>query len=276
MKKISLVRAAIFTSLITIPFFAFAQTATNVAVGIGTFAGLVDALTGTIIKSLATLLLSIALLVFFYGIVEYIWAKRKGDATGAKTGNQFMTWGLVALFVMFSVYGIIKLAQNTLFGGIDVTTIRIPDINFKSGTSNNVLIGSPASPGNATGVVTPAASNGNYISPTVSGGGLGEGVACVDTQQCASGLTCSGNNASNRACISNGTSNSSADYGCGPGNGYPDAMGSCGSTTVNNSPQSANDGNAGECVYNGNCQTSDGTPGLYDSSCVCQLQGGDL
>lgn len=259
MKKISLVRAAIFTSLITIPFLpflAFAQTATNVAVGIGTFAGLVDALTGTIIKSLATLLLSIALLVFFYGIVEYIWAKRKGDATGAKTGNQFMTWGLVALFVMFSVYGIIKLAQNTLFGGIDVTTIRIPDINFKSGTSNNVLIGSPASPGANSGT-------GPATSPGANSG--------------TSGITPSTNNSNTAGeCYWSASQPNYLDGEACANNTGTCKSGVCGSTTVNNSPQSANDGNAGECVYNGNCQTSDGTPGLYDSSCVCQLQGGDL
>lgn len=148
MKKLFTVRSAIVTSLILLPLIANAQTAGQVSSGISSFANLIDMVTNSVVKSLATLLLSLALLAFFYGLVEYIWAKRQGNGDKVKAGNEFMTWGLVALFVMFSVYGIIKFAQTTLFGGANLTEITIPNINFKAGTGTNVSPGgSPTSPG---------------------------------------------------------------------------------------------------------------------------------
>lgn len=131
----------LFTFLTCIPYVVLAQNSANVSQGITTLASLIDTFTNTVVKSLATLFLALALLAFFYGIVKYIWGMREGKAEEVKNGNQFMTWGLVALFIMFSVYGIIKLGQGIFFNGADVTTITIPNINFKSGTSADVLGG---------------------------------------------------------------------------------------------------------------------------------------
>lgn len=134
MQKFFTIRFVILIGLISIPSLAFAELNEASAVaGITSFSNIVNTFNSTIIKSLATLFLSLGILAFFYGIVEYIWGKRQGDSTKVKTGNEFMVWGLVALFVMFSVYGIIKLTQSLLFNNQDVTTIRIPEVNFNSG-----------------------------------------------------------------------------------------------------------------------------------------------
>jgi hypothetical protein len=113
------------------------------------------------VTSLSSLIISVTLLIFFYGIIEYILGRQNGDANKINAGNTFMTWGLVALFVMFSVYGIIRLAQSVLFGSKDVSTINIPTFNFKRGTSEAVINSSNLSPGNGgTGGGTLSPGNG--------------------------------------------------------------------------------------------------------------------
>lgn len=284
MKKISLAGLVSLTGILFSTSIASAQSATDLARGMGTFAGLVEAFTQGIVKSLATLLLSAALLAFFYGIVEYIWARRKGDAKGVSDGNTFITWSLVALFSMFSVYGIIKLGQNVLFDGKDVSTIEIPNFTFKQGNAGSVQIGAtpglgggtvpggnPATPGLGGGgspttqftgtlvntlksnaysctydsecqsgfcdpvdntctnpsqaalkpngfscISSPQCQSGfcdpsdnTCSAPAQGGSGLGEGVGCADTPQCAPGLTCVGRGA-DKVCTSDSGSSSSS------------------------------------------------------------------
>lgn len=54
----------------------------------------------------------IALLIFFAGIIRFIW--ESNNEKKRNEGKQMLLWGLVALFVMFSLWGIIKLAQTAL------------------------------------------------------------------------------------------------------------------------------------------------------------------
>lgn len=163
MKKIStLIIASIVAWGVLLPTLLFAQErigVSDITGGLNSGKKIIDTLNDTIVKSLAALLMSSALLVFFAGIVEYIWGKRQGDSGKVKTGNEFMTWGLVALFVMFSVYGIIKLGQSVLFGTKDVNTIDIPTFNFRRGTSGDVQVGN-SSPGFQPGAGTPTSGFG--------------------------------------------------------------------------------------------------------------------
>jgi hypothetical protein len=163
MKKLS--RAALISTVLSLvlPLSAFAEGSDSGTIqkGFGSLKDIITSFTNNVLVSTATLFLSLAVLAFFYGIVEYIWAKRKGDTKGVADGNKFMVAGLIALFVMFSVYGIIKLAQNTLFPGVDVETIKVPSINFGGGTP-----GGPATP--APGG-TPTPAPGGAASPSTGG-----------------------------------------------------------------------------------------------------------
>lgn len=155
MKKSSFIPVFVFAALVTIPYSAFADVVADTSHGIGTFATLINNVTDNVVSALATLFLSLALVVFFYGIVQYIWGRQQGNGDKVKVGNDFMTWGLVALFVMFSVYGIIKLGQN-IFGFKDVSTIEIPRIRFNtsgssSGNTNQPIYNSPSSPASMNG-----------------------------------------------------------------------------------------------------------------------------
>jgi hypothetical protein len=76
------------------------------------FAGLVGQLVG-LINAVIPVLGGIALLIFFWGLVRYIY--NSGDAHGHGEGKELIIWGLIALFVLFSVWGIINIFKTALF-----------------------------------------------------------------------------------------------------------------------------------------------------------------
>jgi len=59
------------------------------------------------------IVLAIALLVFLFGLVKFVF-RVGGDEAAVTDGKKLMTWGLVALFVMTSVWGIVKFMQSAL------------------------------------------------------------------------------------------------------------------------------------------------------------------
>ena len=68
----------------------------------------------SLVNVITPLLGGIALLIFFWGIIKYVWAS--GDSHAKTNGREFIVWGLVALFVIFSVWGILSLAGWSLVG----------------------------------------------------------------------------------------------------------------------------------------------------------------
>lgn len=67
---------------------------------------------GRVISYAITLAIGIALLVFFWGLVKYIF---KADSPQSKDeGKNIMIWGVVTLFIMVSVWGVIKAVQSDL------------------------------------------------------------------------------------------------------------------------------------------------------------------
>ncbi len=62
------------------------------------------------------LLFSIATVFFVVGILEYLAQKDNADAT--KKGKDHMVWGLIGMFIMVAVFGIMRVIINTL--GVDL------------------------------------------------------------------------------------------------------------------------------------------------------------
>jgi hypothetical protein len=111
MKKIALISSLLFA----LPAIAFAQALQPVK-------NLIAAV-GGILNMLIPVLIALALVFFFWGLIQYIRNSGEGHADGIKT----MTAGLVALFIMVSVWGIINLAQGAL--GVSGTgTVVIPQV----------------------------------------------------------------------------------------------------------------------------------------------------
>lgn len=136
MKKIPYLHILLFIcaiGILSVPTLVFAQATTKpITDGFLSFKTIIDTFTQTIVRSLATLFATAAMVAFFFGIVQFIWGSRDGDATKAKNGKNFMLWGLIALFVMFSVWGIVNYAQR-IFGIQGQNTIIIPQIELGNG-----------------------------------------------------------------------------------------------------------------------------------------------
>lgn len=77
-----------------------------------TFAELVTLLVD-FIRSLVTILIGIGLVIFFWGIVMFIY--KSGSSKAHTYGRDMIVWGLITMFVMVSVWGILRLAQTSFF-----------------------------------------------------------------------------------------------------------------------------------------------------------------
>lgn len=69
----------------------------------------------SLIDAAVPVLAVLALVLFFAGIVRYV--AKAGDEKGKERDKEVMLWGLIALFVIFSIWGILRVLNNTLFGG---------------------------------------------------------------------------------------------------------------------------------------------------------------
>jgi len=76
---------------------------------------------GSIVNQIIPILFAVALLVFFYGLVKYILGADHDKDKAKKT----MIWGVVALFVMASVWGLVSFIGDAL----DIDQGAAPDVN---------------------------------------------------------------------------------------------------------------------------------------------------
>ena len=76
-------------------------------------AGVLDTIVvvNRIVKAIVPLLISVALIVFIWGLIKYL--TKVGDEGERAKAIQLMLWGIVAIFVMSSVWGLVALLQNT-------------------------------------------------------------------------------------------------------------------------------------------------------------------
>jgi hypothetical protein len=104
------------------PVFVSAQNLGNLNNLLSSFGNLVD-------KALP-IVVALALLGFFWGLAKFI--LNANDEDKRKEGKQLMIWGIVGLFVMVSVWGLVQFIGNALgvgSGGNNPTTVPIPTVN---------------------------------------------------------------------------------------------------------------------------------------------------
>jgi hypothetical protein len=65
-----------------------------------------------LIKLAIPVMFGLALLVFFKGLIAFI--AKSGDAKTHEEGRSLMIWGVIALFVMVSVFGILRFFYSDL------------------------------------------------------------------------------------------------------------------------------------------------------------------
>lgn len=107
------------------PFLALAQSA-----NFGTTATNLTTVIGTIVNTAVPIAFAAALLFFFWGLAVFILSA--GDEEKKKQGKSIMIWGVVALFVMAAIGGIIGVLRSTLgvgTEGVSGPVITKPTIN---------------------------------------------------------------------------------------------------------------------------------------------------
>jgi hypothetical protein len=114
LQKISIVSIGALT-----PVLVFAQDGVNIS----GLAGLLRSI-HTLISLTIPVLIALGVLAFMWGIVLYLFKPDKED------GKKFMLWGIIALFVMTSVWGLVGILRGTLFGSQQdsVRNVNIPQI----------------------------------------------------------------------------------------------------------------------------------------------------
>ena len=74
--------------------------------------------------------IGLALLFFFWGVAIYI--LNEGNAEKKGQGRSIMLWGVIAIFVILSIFGLVKMLQNT-FGIDEGQDASIPSLDIPGG-----------------------------------------------------------------------------------------------------------------------------------------------
>jgi ribose/xylose/arabinose/galactoside ABC-type transport system permease subunit len=94
--------------------------------------GILESGSDIITKLVIPIVFTLAVLFFFYGVTKYIWSE--GDKK--EDGRKVMVWGVVALFVMSSVWGLVAFIRKELLGNSTPTNMKIPTIGGSGGGNN--------------------------------------------------------------------------------------------------------------------------------------------
>ena len=110
-------KKAILVALAFAPSLVFAQSLGNLEILVRSI--------GRLINLALPIVVAIALLAFFWGLVKFIFGQ--GNEESKTDGKKLMIWGLVALFVMVSVWGLVRFMGNAL-GVNQGDTIIVPQV----------------------------------------------------------------------------------------------------------------------------------------------------
>ena len=92
------------------PNIALAQSASSG----GAASQFINNLATEIVNPIILLLVSLAILIFLWGMAEYI---RGADSVDARNkGRLHMLWGIIGIFIMVSAYAIFNIVMTSVFG----------------------------------------------------------------------------------------------------------------------------------------------------------------
>ena len=108
-------------SIFALPIIASAQTAITASPQQGIIGLLVFA--NAALNDLMVVFITLAIVVFFWGLIKYIFQGGEDRANGLTT----IFYAIIALFIMVSIWGIIHLLQSTF--GVGNGSSEIPSFN---------------------------------------------------------------------------------------------------------------------------------------------------
>ena len=80
---------------------------------------------GTVVAKIIPIMFALAIIYFFWGLIKFI--RSAGDAKARDEGKSIMIYGVIAIAVMVSIYGLVAWLQNTLGVGTE-TTLPLPTV----------------------------------------------------------------------------------------------------------------------------------------------------
>lgn len=99
--------------LLTLAFLAL-PSAALAAPAITNFKSLIRVLVD-LLNVAIPIIMSLALLAFFWGV--FLFVRNSDSGEQKEEGRRIMVWGIIALFVMAAFFGIVRVVQDTFFGG---------------------------------------------------------------------------------------------------------------------------------------------------------------
>lgn len=122
MKKISLFFYSLGVGTFLSPLLVNAQTLQ----GVRDFKGLV-AVVLNVLEKAAAFLVGLAVFIIIYGIFKYI--TKAADPEARKEGLRFVAYGVVGVFVMISMWGLVRVLVNTFYFSGSGLPISSPPAN---------------------------------------------------------------------------------------------------------------------------------------------------
>ena len=120
MKKIVLAAGAFLLPVIT-----FAQSTSVTGAGAVTNADTLFRKINSILNAIIPILISIAVVYLVYAIVMYVIA---GDEDQKKAGKSMIVYGVIGLFVILSIWGLVNILVNTFGLQNRVDPSKIPTV----------------------------------------------------------------------------------------------------------------------------------------------------
>lgn len=111
-------KVAAVAVLLSAPIAAFAQT-------LGNLRQLADS-SLQILNVVITIVFVLAILVFGWGVVKYITSA--GSPDKEKEARQFLWWGVIGIFVLASVFGLVKFLGSSVGVGQEGGAINVPRV----------------------------------------------------------------------------------------------------------------------------------------------------
>jgi hypothetical protein len=152
--------------------------------------GFVDSATNFVGTSIAGFLLSLATVVFFYAVVNFIFKRAKGGSKyggggGLEDAKNMLGWSILALALMFSIWGVVGLFQS-VFDSPAGNSIVAPSVKVNSQAVSTS--GTGRSPGTGS-----SDASGSITRPTQANYKAAIGGSCRASADCDTGLRCLSN-----------------------------------------------------------------------------------
>lgn len=137
MQKINNLNKIIKKLIVTIIFSTTFLNISFAASGPNPFEKVVSGLTDFFGNAVSTLLFSVATVAFFISVIRFLINRSAGKGGDAwADAKERLLWSAGALFVMFSIWGIVNFLQISLLGDYKKNSISAPTIE-RAGSTNN-------------------------------------------------------------------------------------------------------------------------------------------